>query len=84
MNIASLVAAAAEAAPVLPPELKHLAHLPLGVWLLGTLIGRAAEATPKSAVLGSLWDRANNLLAQTPARSVLVSRVRQQLSVLEK
>lgn len=85
MSVASLVAAtAAEAAPVLPPELKHLAHLPLGVWLLGTLIGRAAEATPKSALLGSLWDRANGLLAQAPAKSVLVSRLRQQLSVLRK
>jgi hypothetical protein len=85
MSVASLVAAtAAQVAPILPPQLQPWAHLPFGMCLLSSLVGLASEATPRSAVVGRLWDRANGLLAQSPPRAVLVSRLRQQVSVLSK
>jgi len=85
MNITSLMTSvAAEAAPALPPALHAIHHLPIGVWLLGVLIGLAAEPTPKSGVVGRIWDYTNGLLARASPRSVLVSRLRQQAKTLKR
>jgi hypothetical protein len=79
-NISGVVAAvSSELAPRLPEGLQLIQHLPLGLWLLGLLLGLSAEPTPKGPVLGRLWDHANGLLARTSSRAVLVSRLRQQV-----
>jgi hypothetical protein len=85
MNVTSLIAAvAAEAAPALPHALHNIQHLPVGVWLLGVLLGFANEPTPKSGVVGRLWDHTNGLLGRTSPRAVLVSRLRQRVKIAKQ
>jgi len=54
-------------------------HLPLGLWLLGMVIGLSAEPRGQGAFLGTLLNHANAVLARSTPRAVLVSRLRQQV-----
>jgi hypothetical protein len=85
MNVTSLVAAAgSEIAPHLSPNLQHsFHHVPIGIWLLGMVLARASEPAAQGAILGRFWDYTNGLLARTPPRAVLISRLRQQVRAIK-